>query len=165
MATPRVPIATYRLQFQAGFRFADAEVLVPYLNALGVSDLYASPLLRARSGSTHGYDSTDPRRISAELGGEEGLRALAAALQAHGMGLLLDVVPNHMAASSENPWWQDVLERGPDSPYARYFDVDWEPSREGRANRVVLPVLGAPYARALEAGELRLALDAEGLAV
>src|SRR5437868_674572 len=115
---PRVPGATYRLQFHAGFRFADAAALVPYLHALGVSDLYASPILQARRGSTHGYDTTDPYRISAELGGEEGLRALAAALQAHGMGLLVDVVPNHMAASSENPWWRDLLERGPDSPYA-----------------------------------------------
>src|SRR3954454_8517624 len=165
MAEPRVAVATYRLQFHAGFRFADAEALVPYLHALGVSDLYASPLLQARRGSSHGYDTTDPRRVSAELGGEAGLRALAAALHAHGMGLLLDIVPNHMAASSENPWWQDVLERGTDSPYARYFDVDWEPTRAERANRVVLPMLGAPYARVLEAGELKLALDADGLAV
>jgi (1->4)-alpha-D-glucan 1-alpha-D-glucosylmutase len=165
MAALRVPVATYRLQLHAGFRFADAEAIVPYLHALGASDLYASPVLQARAGSTHGYDTTDPRKISADLGGEEGLRALATALGAHGMGLLLDVVPNHMAASGENPWWHDVLERGADSPYARYFDVEWEPSREGRASQVVLPVLGAPYARVLEAGELRVALDAEGLAV
>src|SRR3954453_16025956 len=107
MVAPRVPVATYRLQFHPGFRFADAEALVPYLHALGVSDVYASPILQARRGSTHGYDTTDPRRVSADLGGEEGLRALATALQAHGMGLLLDVVPNHMAASGENPWWRD----------------------------------------------------------
>jgi (1->4)-alpha-D-glucan 1-alpha-D-glucosylmutase len=165
MAEPRVPLATYRLQFHADFRFAEAQALVPYLHALGVSDLYASPILQARHGSTHGYDTTDPSRISEELGGEEDLRALAAALRARGMGLLVDAVPNHMAASTENPWWRDVLERGSDSPYACYFDVDWEPRRAGGPSQVILPVLGAPYARALEAGELRVALDAEGLAV
>ncbi|HEY7066177.1 MAG TPA: malto-oligosyltrehalose synthase [Chloroflexota bacterium] len=152
-------MATYRLQFNAGFQFADAQALVPYLAALGISDLYASPVLTARRGSTHGYDVADPTRISDELGGEPALAALAAALRERGMGLLLDIVPNHTAASLENPWWRDVLQNGPVSPYARYFDVDWQSARPGLENRVLLPILGAHYGEVLEKGELRLAYE------
>ena len=113
MAVLRVPVATYRLQLHGRFRFADARALVPYLHALGVTDLYASPILRARRGSTHGYDVVDPTVLNPELGGEEAFAALADALRQHDMGLLLDIVPNHMAATSENPWWADVLRHGP----------------------------------------------------
>ncbi len=150
----RVPAATYRLQFGGGFRFAEARELVSYLDALGITDLYASPLLAARTGSPHGYDVTDPTRLNPELGGEEGFAALAGELQRHGMGLLLDVVANHMAADPENPWWCDVLRHGRRSPFASYFDIEWEPPRAGLAGKVLLPVLGEPYGRVLEKGEL-----------
>jgi (1->4)-alpha-D-glucan 1-alpha-D-glucosylmutase len=149
-----VPAATYRLQFGGGFGFAEARELVPYLDALGITDLYASPLLAARTGSPHGYDVTDPTRLNPELGGEEGFAALAAQLRRHGMGLLLDVVANHMAADPENPWWCDVLRHGRGSPFADYFDIDWEPPRTGLAGKVLLPVLGEPYGLVLEKGEL-----------
>ncbi len=159
----RVPAATYRLQFNQKFRFADARALVPYLQALGVTDLYASPLLAARRGSPHGYDVTDPARLNPELGNEKEFAALAGELQQRGMGLLLDIVPNHMAASSENPWWADVLKNGPESPYAAFFDIDWNPEAvPGLANKVLVPVLGAPYGEALENQELTVALAEDG---
>ena len=144
------PRATYRLQFHRGFTFEDAVRIVPYLADLGVSHIYASPILAARAGSTHGYDGIDPTRVNPELGGEAGLRALVAALKARGMGLVLDIVPNHMAASSENAWWVDVLRHGQASRYARFFDIDWR--RED--GKVLLPVLGRPLNEVLEAGEL-----------
>src|SRR3970040_1714977 len=103
----RVPVATYRLQFNRGFRFEHARALLPYLHKLGVTDLYASPLFRARPGSRHGYDVTDPTRLNPELGTDEEFEALDQELKQLGMGLLLDIVPNHMAASPENPWWMD----------------------------------------------------------
>jgi (1->4)-alpha-D-glucan 1-alpha-D-glucosylmutase len=121
----RIPVATYRLQFNRQFRFKDACELVPYLHQLGISDLYASPVLKARRGSLHGYDVVDPSSINPELGSEVDFDMLVRKLKGHGMGLLLDIVPNHMAASPENPWWQDVVEKGSDSPYANYFDMDW----------------------------------------
>lgn len=127
MATLRIPLATYRLQFNAQFRFEQARALVDYLDQLGVTDIYASPLLQARRGSLHGYDVTDPSHINSEIGTEQDLEALAAKLQEHRMGLLLDIVPNHMAAGIENPWWRDVLEDGPGSAYASFFDIDWHP--------------------------------------
>src|SRR5207302_1374162 len=123
MAAGRIPGSTYRLQLNAGFRFEDARALVPYLAALGITDLYASPVMAARRGSAHGYDVVDPTRISDELDGETAFLALAAALRERGMGLLLDIVPNHTAARLENSWWHDVLQNGPVSPYAPYFDV------------------------------------------
>ncbi|MBC7324402.1 MAG: malto-oligosyltrehalose synthase, partial [Moorella sp. (in: Bacteria)] len=161
----RIPAATYRLQFNRKFSFADARALAPYLQALGISDLYASPLFAARPGSPHGYDVTDPTRLNPELGGAEVFTALAGTLQELGMGLLLDIVPNHMVASRENPWWWDVLQNGPDSPYAAYFDIDWQPVRPGLKGRVLVPVLGAPYGKVLEEGELTLSLTAEGFLV
>ncbi|MFC1909254.1 malto-oligosyltrehalose synthase [Chloroflexota bacterium] len=121
----RIPVATYRLQFNRQFRFKDAFDLVPYLQKLGISDLYASPILKARRGSSHGYDVVDPSSLNPDLGNEADFNALAQKLKSYEMGLLLDIVPNHMAASPENPWWQDVLEKGSDSPYAHYFDMDW----------------------------------------
>ncbi|MFQ5892973.1 MAG: alpha-amylase family glycosyl hydrolase, partial [Nitrospinota bacterium] len=158
----RVPVATYRLQFNRAFRFSDARALVPYLHTLGISDLYASPLLQARPGSLHCYDGTDPSRLNPELGTDQEFDALVGELKTHGMGLLVDLVPNHMAASPENPWWVDVLEDGPASPYASYFDIDWHPLESGLDNRIPLPLLGDPYAQALENQELTVALEEGG---
>ena len=124
MSAPR---ATMRLQLNAGFTFADAATLLPYISALGVSHVYASPIMTARLGSMHGYDTIDPTRVNPELGAEEGLRQLVGELRRHGMGLIVDIVPNHMATGSDNAWWMDVLARGRDSRYARYFDIDWAP--------------------------------------
>ena len=161
----RVPAATYRLQFHHEFRFITAQALVPYLAALGISDLYASPLFRARRRSLHGYSVTNPLIINPELGSKVSFNALARNLKAQGMGLLLDIVPNHMAMSHDNPWWLDVLENGPASPFAVFFDVDWRPPNPLLEGRVLLPILGAPYNEILENQELWLGLDAGGLAV
>lgn len=166
MTALRIPVATYRVQFNRSFRFEDARRLVPYLHELGISDLYASPILKARAGSPHGYDVTDPTRLNPELGTEEDFDALVQELKRHDMGLLVDIVPNHMAASPENPWWVDVLENGPSSPYASFFDIDWRPAHDkGLEDKVLLPILGRPYEDALVAGELSLALDEQGLCV
>ncbi|MBS0003547.1 MAG: malto-oligosyltrehalose synthase [Thioalkalivibrio sp.] len=151
------PVATYRLQLHGGFTLEDAAAIVPYLAQLGVSHIYLSPFLQAAQGSTHGYDVVDPGRVNRELGGEAARQRLCAAVEAAGMGQVLDIVPNHMAiAGDQNPWWWDVLENGPSSPYARYFDVDWESSEERWPNKVLLPVLGDHYGRVLDAGELQL---------
>jgi (1->4)-alpha-D-glucan 1-alpha-D-glucosylmutase len=167
MARLRVPLATYRLQFNRGFRFADAQALVSYLHELGITDIYASPIFKARRGSSHGYDVTDPTGLNPELGTEEEFNALVRELKRYRMGLLVDIVPNHMAASSENEWWMDVLENGPSSPYASYFDIDWhpDPTSEVAENTVLLPILGGPYRSALENRELILSLDEEGFFV
>src|SRR5688572_2239386 len=122
----RVPGATYRLQMHGGFTFRDALAVVPYLDALGVTHLYLSPVLCARPGSTHGYDVIDPTALNPEVGSGEEFRALVAACRDRGMGVLLDVVPNHMFAGPANPWWRDVLEHGPSSPYAGFFDIAWD---------------------------------------
>ena len=138
--TSAAPRATYRLQLHAGFTFADAAAAIPYLAELGISHLYLSPVLQAAKGSTHGYDVVDPERVSAALGGEEGLRQLAETARGAGMGILLDIVPNHMSiAGTDNAWWRDVLENGPASFYATCFDVDWG---MGGDDRVLLPILG-----------------------
>ena len=152
----RVPNATYRLQFNAGFTLQDARKLVDYLHELGISDLYASPLLRARKGSTHGYDIVDAHALNPELGTDGDFAELHGALDRREMGLLLDIVPNHMAASHENPWWVSLLENGPQSRYLHYFDIDW------RDDKVLLPVLGRPYGEALEAKELQVGFDRDG---
>jgi (1->4)-alpha-D-glucan 1-alpha-D-glucosylmutase len=149
--------ATYRVQLHAGFTFDDAAGIVPYLARLGISHLYTSPILQAVRGSTHGYDVIDHSRVNAELGGIEGFGRLSDALRAHGMGLVLDVVPNHMAITEENRWWWDVLQHGPASRYAGYFDVDWDPPESRLRNVILLPILGDHYGRVLEAGEIRLA--------
>lgn len=144
--------ATYRLQLHAGFGFAEAAAAVPYLAELGVSHLYLSPVLQAAAGSTHGYDIVDPEAVSAELGGEAGFAALVATARGAGLGVLLDIVPNHMSiAGSGNRWWLDVLENGGASYYAAYFDVDWTSTGD---DRVLLPVLGERYGRALTSGAL-----------
>ncbi len=156
-----VPRATVRLQFHRGFTFDDAAAFVPYFDALGVSHLYASPILTARPGSPHGYDVIDPTRINPELGDEEGLRRLVRALRARQMGLIVDIVPNHMAASTDNPWWADVLRLGRASRYASFFDIDWEPEDAALRGKVLLPILGRPYGDALDAGEIKLDHDAD----
>jgi (1->4)-alpha-D-glucan 1-alpha-D-glucosylmutase len=161
---PTVPRATYRLQFHAGFGFADAKAIVPYLAALGISHLYASPITMARAGSLHGYDVIDFNRLNPELGDDAAFDALVSELHAHGLGLLVDFVPNHMGVGSDNPWWLDVLEWGPLSPYATFFDIDWEASARGVRGKMTLPVLGDQYGKVLETGELKLQLDAaEGI--
>ncbi|XDA98986.1 malto-oligosyltrehalose synthase [Sulfitobacter sp. LCG007] len=144
----RLPTACYRLQFRNGMDFAAAETLVPYFARLGISHLYASPIFTATSGSTHGYDITDPTEIDPALGGIDGLRRLSAALRAEGLGLILDIVPNHLAFSVETPWLRDVLRHGQDSRYARHFDTDV------KASRLRLPWLDAPFEDVLEAGRL-----------
>lgn len=164
MIPSRIPVATYRLQFSRDFGFRDALALVPYLESLGVTDLYASPLLAARRGSSHGYDVIDPSRLNPELGDRGEFDALAAELASRGMGLLLDIVPNHMAASSENRWWMDLLEHGEGSTYASFFDVDWRSSRKALERKVLLPVLGEAYGKVLEDGEISLRLE-EGVFV
>jgi (1->4)-alpha-D-glucan 1-alpha-D-glucosylmutase len=162
MPTLRIPLATYRLQFSGQFRFEQARALVGYFDDLGVTDIYGSPLLQARRGSLHGYDVTNPTHLNADIGTEPEFEALTAELQQHHMGLLLDIVPNHMAAGSENPWWMDVLEDGPGSAYAAFFDIDWYPPRTITRNKVLLPILGRAYAEALENQELNLMFEQAG---
>ncbi|MEW5424948.1 malto-oligosyltrehalose synthase [Amorphus sp. 3PC139-8] len=145
--------ATYRLQFRGGMTFDHAIEIIPYLKRLGVSHLYASPIFTAVSGSTHGYDVTDCNAIDPALGGREGFDRLVAALKAADLGLILDIVPNHMAASLENAWWRSVVEWGPTSPFARHFDIDWR-------EKLTLPILSRPFDEALAAGDLKLRLDA-----
>ncbi|MGH9345457.1 MAG: malto-oligosyltrehalose synthase [Terriglobia bacterium] len=161
----RIPTATYRLQFNGHFGFKDAQRLVPYLHSLGITDIYASPILQSRRGSGHGYDVTDPTRLDPEIGTDEMFESLVNELRQHGMGLLLDIVPNHMAASSENPWWMDVLENGPSSTYANFFDIDWRPPDRLLENKVLLPLLAGPYARTLEDQKLTLVYEENGFFV
>ncbi len=158
----RIPRATYRLQFNKDFTFEDATELVPYLSQLGISDLYASPYMKARPSSTHGYDIIDYNTLNPEIGIPEDYDRLVETLHEHGMGQLLDWVPNHMGVGSDNEWWLDVLENGPASPYARFFDIDWYPTEEGALRgKVLLPVLGDHYCAVLEDGELKLEFEAE----
>jgi (1->4)-alpha-D-glucan 1-alpha-D-glucosylmutase len=147
-----LPTSTYRLQFREGFDFDKAVAIVPYLKTLGISHLYASPIFTAASGSTHGYDVADHNEIDPAIGGREGFDRLSAALKQNGMGLILDIVPNHMAASLDNPWWRSVIELGQDSPFARHFDIDWR-------ERLTLPNLGKPFDEALADGEITLKFD------
>ena len=157
-----VPRATYRVQFHAGFRFEDAQRIVPYLAALGASHLYASPYLKARAGSTHGYDIIDHNALNPEIGDEAQYDAMTDALAAHGIGQLLDIVPNHMGVlGSDNGWWLDVLEHGRASRHAGYFDIDWEHVSTLLRGKVLVPVLGEQYGAVLERGELKPVLDAQ----
>ncbi|MEI7770517.1 MAG: malto-oligosyltrehalose synthase [Chloroflexales bacterium] len=152
-----MPRATYRLQLNAGFTFADAARVIAYLDDLGVSTAYASPMLTPRAGSTHGYDITDHGTLNPDLGGEDGFERLSAALRSRAMGLILDVVPNHMGIGDlRNGWWSDVLENGPSSIYAGYFDIDWAPVSAPLRGKVLLPVLGDQYGEVLERGEIQL---------
>ncbi|KAF0813338.1 Maltooligosyl trehalose synthase [Andreprevotia sp. IGB-42] len=155
------PLASYRLQLHHGFTFDDALANLDYFSGLGISHLYASPITTAQAGSLHGYDMADPTQVSAELGGEEGLRRLVAALRRRHMGLIADIVPNHMGVGGPgNPWWQDVLAHGEASEYATYFDIDWQTTVPGLRGKIMLPALGQEYGGALAAGELKLAVDA-----
>ena len=152
--------ATARLQFHRDFTMDHAAALVPYYSKLGISHLYASPLLKARAGSTHGYDIVDHNAINPELGGEDALRRLVAALRGQGMGLILDIVPNHMGVGgNDNAWWLDVLEWGRASAYAEYFDIDWDPPDASLRGRLLAPFLGTSYGECLDAGELVLRFD------
>lgn len=155
-----IPSATYRVQFHAGFTFADAAALAPYWARLGVSHLYASPIATARAGSTHGYDVVDPTTINPALGGEDGFRALVAALRAEGLGVVLDIVPNHVAVGGDdNAWWLDVLRNGRASAFAPMFDIDWEPLDPDLQGKILAPFLGAPYGEVLASGDLRLDVE------
>src|SRR3990167_8264552 len=157
MNTPR---ATYRLQLNRQFTFADASAQVPYLARLGISHVYLSPILAARSGSTHGYDVIDYGMVNPELGGEDGLRALVANLRAHAMGVIVDIVPNHMAVGgNDNALWSDLLEWGRDSRYAMFFDIDWDVPDPALTNRVLAPFLGESYGEALTTGKLHFGFD------
>jgi (1->4)-alpha-D-glucan 1-alpha-D-glucosylmutase len=154
----RLPEATYRLQFHAVFTFRDATRIVAYLRDLGITHVYASPYLKARPGSCHGYDITDHQLLNPEIGTEADFAVWTMALRDNGLGQVLDIVPNHMGIiGNENRWWNDVLENGPASPYSEYFDIGWQSSpRPELKGRVLLPILGEPYGKALEAGQLRL---------
>ena len=158
---PAIPIATYRLQLTADFDFDAAAAIVPYLKALGITHLYASPFMKARKGSTHGYDIVDHTRLNPELGGEAGFARLSSALKAHDLGLILDFVPNHVGVHfADNPWWLDVLEWGPASPHAVSFDIDWDILPYRARAGVLLPIIGSSYGEALEKGEIELRYDA-----
>ena len=152
----RVPVATYRFQFHEDFTLAEATRLVPYLHALGVTHAYASPILKAKPASHHGYDVIDHGSLNPDVGTEDEFTAFATALADRGMGLILDAVPNHMCIGGDNQWWADVLEHGPSSPYAEFFDIAWHDSpRPGMSGRLLLPVLGDAYGRVLESGQLQ----------
>ena len=156
-----IPTATYRLQLPRHLRFDDARELAPYLAQLGIGAAYTSPFLRACEGSSHGYDVVDHGQVDPTLGTVEDFGSFAEALARHGLGLVVDIVPNHMGISDpHNGWWQDVLVNGPASTYARYFDIDWQPPKEALHNRVLLPVLGDQFGKVLEEQQLRLAYEA-----
>jgi (1->4)-alpha-D-glucan 1-alpha-D-glucosylmutase len=156
-----IPLATYRLQLTADFNFDKAAGVVPYLKVLGISHVYASPFMKARKGSTHGYDVVDHGELNPELGGEAGFGRFSAALKQNDLGLILDFVPNHVGVHfADNPWWLDMLEWGPASPRAAAFDVDWEQLPYRKRGGVLLPILGVPYGEALERGEIELRYDA-----
>src|SRR5216110_567472 len=154
---PRIPSSTYRLQFNRWFTFAQAREIVPYLHALGVSDAYASPYFQAGANSLHGYDITDHNKLNAAIGSREEYDSWIAELRTHSMGQVLDFVPNHVGiADSLNTWWMDVLENGPSSRYAPYFDIDWHPLKSDLDDKVLLPILSDQYGRVLERGELQV---------
>jgi (1->4)-alpha-D-glucan 1-alpha-D-glucosylmutase len=159
---PASPTATYRLQFNRDFTFADATHIIPYLHQLGISHIYASPYLKARAGSSHGYDIVDHNSLNPEIGDTASFADFVGALRQHGMGQILDTVPNHMGVGGDdNNWWLDVLENGEASFYAAYFDIDWHPVNPALHNKVLLPFLGDHYGTVLESGELQLSLDRE----
>jgi (1->4)-alpha-D-glucan 1-alpha-D-glucosylmutase len=160
---PRIPRCTYRFQLNADFTFRDATALIPYLARLGVSDVYCSPYLRARPGSRHGYDIIDHNALNPEIGTQDDFERFVATLREHEMGHILDMVPNHMGVmGADNAWWLDVLENGPASAYARFFDIEWHPVNPALENKVLIPVLGDQYGLVLERGELELKFDPAG---
>jgi (1->4)-alpha-D-glucan 1-alpha-D-glucosylmutase len=158
---PRIPSSTYRLQFNREFTFNQAREIVPYLDALGISDCYASPYFQARAESLHGYDITDHNKLNAAIGSRADYDAWVAELHARGMGQVVDFVPNHMGVGEPlNVWWMDVLENGPSSSYAPFFDIDWKPLKADLEDKVLLPILGDQYGRVLERGELQIRFEA-----
>ncbi len=159
---PSIPTATYRLQFNRGFTFRDAAALLSYLAKLGISHCYASPYLRARPGSMHGYDIVDHNCLNPEVGSVEDYELFIDELRRHEMGQILDIVPNHMGVmGSDNAWWLDVLENGEASEYAEFLDIDWNPIKDELQGKVLIPVLEDQYGNVLERGELKLTFDAE----
>jgi (1->4)-alpha-D-glucan 1-alpha-D-glucosylmutase len=162
MKARSIPLSTYRLQFNRSFTFSQAADLVPYLAELGITHCYASPYLRSRPGSMHGYDIIDHHHLDPEIGTPEDYERFVAALHQHGMGQILDVVPNHMGIlSADNAWWLEVLENGEASTYAEFFDIDWFPLKDELQGKVLVPVLGDQYGTVLDRGELKLTFDAE----
>jgi (1->4)-alpha-D-glucan 1-alpha-D-glucosylmutase len=159
--TASIPVSTYRLQFNKQFTFAEATRFVPYLRQLGINHCYASPYLKARPGSSHGYDIVDHNELNPEIGNHEDFERFIAELQRNGMGLITDIVPNHMGImGSDNSWWLDVLENGQASCHASFFDIDWHPIKKTLQNKILLPVLGGQYGNILEQQELKLVFDA-----
>ena len=159
---PAIPVATYRVQLTADFGFDAAAAIIPYLKALGITHLYASPFMKSRKGSMHGYDIVDHTKLNPELGGEAGFERLSHALKQHDLGLILDFVPNHVGVHfADNPWWLDVLEWGPNSPHAVSFDIDWDMLPYRARGGVLLPIVGSSYGQALENGEIELRYDAD----
>lgn len=161
----RIPTATYRIQFHSEFKFQAAQKIISYLVDLGITDIYASPIFKARAGSTHGYDVVDPTQINPELGTPEDFEALVKEIKKYDMGWLQDIVPNHMAYDSQNAWLMDVLENGPDSESFDFFDIEWERAYEDMKGRVLAPMLGNFYGNCLENGEIQLKYDETGLSV
>ena len=161
-APARIPRATYRVQLNSGFTFKGLTAVVPYLAALGISHVYCSPYFRARAGSAHGYDVVDHNSFNPEIGDREDFERFVAQLRAHGMGHILDIVPNHVGVmGSDNAWWMDVLENGQASIYADYFDIDWNPVNPALADKVLVPILADTYGVVLERGELKLQFERE----
>src|SRR5271163_475062 len=156
----RIPSGTYRLQLHREFNLKDAMGLVGYLHDLGISDCYLSPITEARPGSIHGYDVIDHGVLNPELGSEDDFEKFAQMLRTRGMGIVQDIVPNHMSIGDPaNQWWDDVLENGPSSPYAEFFDIDWNPPKNDLTNKVLLPVLGEQYGKVLENKEIQIGYD------
>jgi len=156
----KIPAATYRLQFNAGFRFSDAREILPYLQRLGISDIYSSPYFKAREGSLHGYDILDQNSLNPEIGTEDEYDAMVDELKRLDMGQILDIVPNHMCIEGQgNAFWMDVLENGPSSVYASFFDIDWHPAKQELENKILIPILGDQYGTILENGELQLSFE------
>jgi (1->4)-alpha-D-glucan 1-alpha-D-glucosylmutase len=155
----RVPVSTYRVQMNKDFPFANAEAVVGYLKKLGIGDFYSSPIFEARPGSMHGYDVTRHDRLNPELGGAEGFERFSAELQRNGLGLLLDIVPNHMGVGNDSIWWQDVLENGHASQYSEFFDIDWKPFKAAMRNKLLLPILGNQYGTELESKHIQVSIE------
>jgi (1->4)-alpha-D-glucan 1-alpha-D-glucosylmutase len=155
----RVPVSTYRVQMHKDFNFGDAQAIAGYLKKLGISDFYSSPIFEARPGSMHGYDVTRHDRLNPELGGDEGFLSFSAELQRQGLGLLLDIVPNHMGVGNDSVWWQDVLENGHASQYSEYFDIDWKPLKPALRNKLLLPILGNQYGTELESKHIQISIE------
>lgn len=157
----KIPDATYRLQFNKDFTFNDAKEIIPYLKKLGISHVYASPLLSPRKGSQHGYDVVNYNEINQEAGTFEEFEAFVDTLHFYGLGLILDIVPNHMGICKENNWWMDILENGQSSKYSHFFDIDWKPIKKELTGKVLLPVLGDHYGIVLTSGQIYFSLDAK----